>query len=774
MMAANLSILCLAYIAGLLLTALPGQLLGLSVGAIALLLLGVAASLLVSRVWRTGPSSRIWLLAGLTGLIASLYFQIQFPRPGATDISRLIPSSEAIASELVFTVSGQIESPPRLTRSQNIQFWLKAKQVRAETKTGAKALAERAISGKIYTTVPLLMGTGLHPGEVVTVTGSLYKPKPATNPGGFDFQAYLEQEGGFTGMRGNQVESSEPAPWGLWAVRQRIVRSQVQQLGVPEGPLLSAMVMGKNGVDVPYDLRDAFAKAGLAHALAASGFQVSLVIGVILSLTKSLAARVRLGLGLSVLILYIGLTGAEPSVLRAGVMGVAVLLATTLERKVKPLGSMLIAATLLLVIHPIWIWNLGFQLSFLATLGLLVTTPTLTRWLDWLPPTLAGFIAVPVAAYIWTMPLQLHVFGVVSPYSIVANVLTAPLLTVVSLGGMVSALAALVVPGVGSTLAGLLYYPTRALIAIAEFCNQLPGNSFAVSTISTVQVVALYGLICLIWWRAKWQQYWWVAVVAGLSLIAIPVGYAYTNLSQVTILAGDPVLVLQDKGKVALINSGDEANATFSVMPFLTKQGVNRVEWAIATQQQSSNLAGWYPILKSLPVQTFYDNGDPPDSSNEVESNSASTAQTLLSKAIDDQLKNHQGKRLSLSVDQPVLLGKMAVTQISAEPPVLQLQTDGMRWLLLPNIDPADQQTLVAANLLPEAQAIWWFGRSPMPALLDTVQPDVAIASSAVNPETTDWFSQHAVPLYQTRQDGAVRWNAKQGFATALLANDPN
>jgi competence protein ComEC len=120
---------------------------------------------------------------------------------------------------------------------------------------------------------------------------------------------------------------------------------------------------------------------------------------------------------------------------------------------------LLLAALVLLLINPLWIWDLGFQLSFLATLGLLVTSPALMKRLDWLPPTIASLIAVPIAATIWVLPLLLYVFSQVSTYSILANVVTSFLIAGITMGGFISAVFGAVWPLAGSAIAWLLYFP---------------------------------------------------------------------------------------------------------------------------------------------------------------------------------------------------------------------------------------------------------------------------------------------------------------------------
>ncbi len=107
---------------------------------------------------------------------------------------------------------------------------------------------------------------------------------------------------------------------------------------------------------------------GLSHVLAASGFHVALLLGIIFWITRSLSPKKKLIIGIIILILYVGLTGIQPSILRASLMGTAILISQVLERKTNALGTLLLSAFLLLLFNPLWIWDLGFQLSFLATL----------------------------------------------------------------------------------------------------------------------------------------------------------------------------------------------------------------------------------------------------------------------------------------------------------------------------------------------------------------------------------------------------------------------
>ena len=376
-------ILCLAYIVGLLasgvilngdaeLTVRP--ILFYSLGGLGL---GSILSWRMPRVWRTGPKANLWLAASLVAVTAALYCSCRMPSPTADDISRFVPN--AGVPDPTRIVQGWVEDTPQLTRDQRGRFWLKVGSLRTQIDANTGTSERRSVTGKLYVTAPLLQTTGLYRGQLVEVTGRLYQPQSAQNPNGFDFKAYLNQKGAFAGLTAAAVNlpaNQSPSHWGLWRLRRRIVQTQVRWLGSPAGPLVSAMTLGRRAVDLPYDIQDGFIRAGLAHTLAASGFHVSLVLGLVLILTRSLEPQFRFGIGFAALILYVSLTGGSVSVLRAAIMGFGALIGLVAERKIKPLGCLLVAATLLLLWNPQWIWNIGFQLSVTATLGVGGDGPT--------------------------------------------------------------------------------------------------------------------------------------------------------------------------------------------------------------------------------------------------------------------------------------------------------------------------------------------------------------------------------------------------------------
>ncbi|HIK33756.1 MAG TPA: ComEC/Rec2 family competence protein [Oscillatoriales cyanobacterium M4454_W2019_049] len=755
-------ILCLAYIVGLLATSVPW-------GGWGLLILGCILAVILPQFWRTRLPFWVWLVAGAIAFLATFYFQFRVPQPAANDIGQFIANSGGNGK--IVTVTGKVISSPRLTRSGKVQFELAATQL-----TGDRG--NQNVSGKLYVTVPLLQGTGLHPGREIPVRGTLYDPKPASNPGSFDFANYLADRGIFAGIQGIEIQwqqASEKSEWGLWWIRERIVRSQIHFLGSPTGQLVSAMVLGGKSVDLPYDIRDRFVTVGLAHALAASGFQVTLILGVVLALTQRLPEGWQFGIGTGTLAVYAGLAGLQASVLRAVLMGFAGLIALVLQRKTKPLGVLLFAAILLLLFNPLWIWDLGFQFSFLATLGLIIMAQPLTERLDWLPPAIASAIAVPVAATIWTLPLQLYTFNVFSTYSLLVNLIVTPFLSLISIGSFISAIAALIYPIAGSGFAWLLKYPTQGLIAIVQFFSKLPGNNFAVGSISVWQLWILYGLIGVVWLYFSWKSgerqrnkspiLGFVFLLAiALAVIIVPAWQVRQNTQQVTVFDEQStlLLVLRDRASIFLVNSGDEDTIQFNLLPFLNSQGINKIDAALTTNLELESNRGWLSLVQTLPVRALnYDATLEP-----VATNMTSTLKAL-----------REGKTalVPLNEQQGKTVGKITFKLIKAGIPAWQLQLGDRTWLTIDKLQPQQQTQLINSGKLAQIQILCWSGESLNTKLLDILKPEVAIAfSNTLDEATAKYLNDRDIRVFWTRRDGAVQWKSDGEFAATLDVTDGN
>ena len=490
-----------AYLFGLLSTGISeSRLFGtVAVSGVAILLLCARLGAVTPRVWKMGPTAAQWGTAGAIALIAASYCLWTTPQPAGNDISHFASSKEV-------KVLGQVLQRPQTAKNDKANFFIDVQSVSENEIQGISV--PKSASGKLYVTAALEPSKQLYPGEMVELRGKVrLASKDVEEKSGFG--DYLARQGCFAQFQTYWIAflpNQEPPRWALWKLRQRIVLAQDKWLGSPAGNLLSAMTLGRKAVDLPVDVKDSFIKAGLAHTLAASGFHVSLVLLLVLNALRKFEPRSRAIAGFSALVLYVGLTGLQPSVVRAFVMGCGALIALASSRKVDPRKGLFFAITLILLWNPQWVWDVGFQLSAAATLGLILTVPRLLEALDFLPKGIAGVVTIPIAAYIWTMPLQLHYFETVPVYSVILNAIATPFVVVISVGGFVSGAAAMVWPLVGSAIATNFYYPIHALIWLVNQFNQLPGSSIEVEKIGVWSVVALYIIYAAVYFFIEQRQ----------------------------------------------------------------------------------------------------------------------------------------------------------------------------------------------------------------------------------------------------------------------------
>ncbi len=707
-------------------------------GGAVMLGLGILSTLLIPLVFKYNLIKRwVWLVAGLVGCFASFYILWRVPQPLVNDISKFAPLTKV-------TIIGELLDSPMVSGSGKGKFTLAAREIKLNS--GEK----KSVEGKLYITLSLTQVTGLRPSQIVEVTGNLYLPEPPDNPASFDFKAFLERSGIFAGFSGRSLKAlSEPPAFGDWWVRSRMVRAHVLGAGMPEGALLSSLVLGNRTVDLPSDLKQTFIEVGLAAALAASGFQVSIILGTILAVSGNSSNQIKFASGTLCLLGFLILTGVSPSVLRAVVMGMGTLVGLVSDRQTRPVIGLTLAAVILLLIQPLWIWDLGFQFSFLATLGLIVSATAIAQRLERLPPIIATLLSVPIAAYIWTLPLQLYVFGKISAYSILANILTTPLVSVGTIVGIVSGVLGVIYVPLGAVVSWMLTAPLALMIAIANWIHALPGAISNAGAISLWQLITGYGIIFLIWLVPKVRKFWLAASLIFLMVLFIPSVITRATLFQALIISSDrtPVMLIQDQGQVALINSGDQQVANFTLLPLLQKSGINQIDWAIATGSDPDSYEGWKSIVsKPIPIKNFASSINNP---------------SLAGINID-----------ALKLNEPLAITPQTqIELIHQNPDLFKIQTADTSWVLMGDVNSFQQKQLLSqTSLLPKLKAkiLWWTGEELLPELIQAVEPQIAIASNSnrnnipITDITLGLFKAANIDLYQTTIDGAIEWTKSQ------------
>lgn len=291
-------------------------------------------------------------------------------------------------------------------------------------------------------------------GDRVTVTCSLERPQPIE---GFAYDRYLAIRGVYAVCRVNEAPlivgaGERNIRLALAEVRQAIMRRIGDVLPEPHATLLSGLLLGR--ADFSSEWRDRFLATGTTHIVAASGFNVSLVLLTLFgALTWCGLRRQRaywfLLLGIAV---YVMLAGLEPAVVRAGVMGALVLTARQVGRKTTMRNVVLLAVAVMLAFEPrLLLEDVGFQLSVISTIALIWLAPHIAPRLAWMPKEfdLREILGSTLAATFATLPIVILSFGQVSFIGPIVNLLVLPFVPLAMNVGAFGAALSFIHPALG-------------------------------------------------------------------------------------------------------------------------------------------------------------------------------------------------------------------------------------------------------------------------------------------------------------------------------------
>lgn len=245
----------------------------------------------------------------------------------------------------------------------------------------------------------------------------------------------------------------------------------------PEASLVAGLLMGLRRA-IPAEVLDDFSRAGLTHILAISGYNITLMITLFGLLFCRFGRRFRFFGVLSGIWLFLLFTGFSASVIRAAWMGFFTILAIVLGRKNNGLISLLLSGAVMILLNPrILMFDLSFQLSFLATLGLIMIVPFWQKYFSKLPPFLSEGLAVTLAAQVFTTPLIISVFGRFSLISPLANILFLPLIPLIMLFSFVGVLVSFIFPPFAIVLNAIAWLLLKILIGGVTVVANIPFAS---------------------------------------------------------------------------------------------------------------------------------------------------------------------------------------------------------------------------------------------------------------------------------------------------------
>jgi competence protein ComEC len=645
------------------------------------------------------------------------------------------------------------------------------------------------------------------PGDRVTIEGSI-RPRPDSPYG-----EYLERIGAIGTLTARSVQVEHPpadAGNAVQAAREAAASALAAVLPEPEAGLAAGILVGLRG-RVDRDLAAAFTTAGVSHVVAISGWNIAIVAAAVAALAGRMRRRRRSILTMVAIIAYVAFAGASASVVRAGAMAGVVLLARESGRAGRAAAALAWAAVLLLIVDPGLIRDAGFQLSALATAGLIAWATPLTARIEragrgHLPGWLAESLGVSLAAQAATLPVVLASFGRLAILSPVVNLAVVPLVAPAMAAGLFAMLGGFLVlaggpPIVGSVFAAPGWVLLRIMVAIVDAMAGLPFASVTLpAPIAAVMAVATFVAIAIVHlrWRGRGSKPTSTAeppapvrartaepasrvpkaavlalavalMVAGAVVASRPAGVARVTVLDVG--QGDAILVEGSRGGRLLIDGGPDPGRLLVVLDQRIPPWDRRIDGVILTHPHEDHVAGLARLLDRYQVRRVFEpgmRGPGPGYAAWLSRLAVTGAPIRLGLAAGDRLAVDD---IDLRVLWPIrghvpLKPSDGGTGINNVSVVLLGAVGDYRFLLAGDVEQAIDQSLLADHL-PRLDflkvAHHGSKTATTQAFVDAIRPRIAVASAGTgNPyghparSTLERLAAAGARVFRTDVDGSV------------------
>jgi competence protein ComEC len=397
------------------------------------------------------------------------------------------------------TLAGVVIDEPDV-RERTTHLVVRADEIRTET-------TSRAVSGVLIAFAPRY--PEFRYGDVVELSGKLELPEVLTEEDGrtFDYPSYLAAKGIAYTMFAREVvgtgeERGNPIKSTLFDIKKHFQNALTEALPEPQSALLSGLLLGGKQ-SLGEDWLERFRVAGIVHIVVLSGYNMTIVAEWLVVIFRFLGFFGSLSAGALGIVAFAVMTGGGATVVRAAIMAILVLIARATGRTAEMGRALLVAAALMVMVSPrILLFDPSFQLSFLASLGLVFVAPALERRIPLRKGRLVlrEVIISTLATQIMVLPLLLFQTGMLSIVALPTNVIVLPLIPVAMLAGFVAGVVVLVVPALWLVVGIVPYILLSYILIVAEHAARIPFAAVSV-TLSLCGVALAYLAIAVMLFR---------------------------------------------------------------------------------------------------------------------------------------------------------------------------------------------------------------------------------------------------------------------------------
>ena len=428
----------------------------------------------------------------------------------------------------------------------------------------------------------------------------------------------------------------------LYAFKERSFNNIYRLFPDPESSLLAGILLGVD-TGLSRELQQAFKNTGTAHIIAISGFNISIIAGIFYTFfSRFFGDRRGAVIAITGIVMYTFIVGGDAAVVRAAVMGGLALLAKQLGRRQAALNTLLAVALFMCLWNPLYLWDVGFQLSFFATLGLILYAEPFSQAANavitkYFPTSVAEkfaklfseFVLLTLAAQLTTIPIMAYHFQRISLVSFIANPFILPAQPAVMILGGVAVLLSLVLFPLGQIAAWIAWPFVVYTIRVVEIFDKVPHGTIFLGDFSIWFVIIFYAALLAVTFgwsnfkekiRSLGQRAGAVGVgsvivvlIIGLLLVwraAVTVPDGLLHVTFLDVGSADGVLIKTPSGKNILINGGESVTTLSDELGRRVSSFDRRLDWLVVASTNEEQVAALTRVLERYPTDTVLWSGN--------------------------------------------------------------------------------------------------------------------------------------------------------------------
>jgi competence protein ComEC len=544
-----------------------------------------------------------------------------------------------------------------------------------------------------------------HYGDILRLRGKLKTPPENED---FSYRDYLAAQHIHSYMSTAEVTvlpgtGGNPFSRALYALKDKSLNNIYRLFPDPESSLLAGILLGVD-TGLTNDLQQAFKDTGTAHIIAISGFNISIIAGLFVTFfSKFLGPRRGALLAIIGIAFYTILVGADAAVVRAALMGGLALFAKQVGRRQFALNTLLAVALLMCLWNPLYIWDVGFQLSFFATLGLILYADPFSQFANriiakYFPASAAEksaelfseFVLLTLAAQVTTIPIMAYHFQRISLVSFIANpFILPPQPAVMILGGLAVLLSLIWLP-LGQIAAWVAWPFVVYTIRMVELFDRVPHGTIFLGKLSVWFVIAIYVVLFAVTFGESRLKEWFqsikrdqLKIPAGTGLIilllalllvwraALAIPDRLLHITFLDVGSADAVLIETPSGKHVLINGGPSVTTLSDELGRRLPAFNRKLDWLIVAGTEEDDVAALPRVIERYPPDAVLWSGN--------------TQASFSSRVLNEYLSLQDFQVTEAETDQVLDLGEGATMKVLTTGPrgaVLLVEWKNFRTLL--------------------------------------------------------------------------------------------